>query len=375
MSHKAPSILCADPKAQYLAHADEIQAAISRVLESGWYILGKEVSAFEAEFASYIGVAHGIGVANGTDAIAVALKACGVTAGDEVITVSHSAVATVAAVEQIGATPVFCDISPVTRGLDPKHLPSLVTKKTRAIVPVHIYGHPVDIESICAFARERGIKVVEDCAQAHGAKINGKNVGSFGDIAAFSFYPTKNLGAIGDGGGIVTNSAELAQSAGILRQYGWKERYISSVAGVNTRLDELQAAILRVKLKYLESDNLKRNQIADRYDQALAGSSIKAPLRPAGITHAMHLYVAEHPKRDELKTFLGERGIQAALHYPAAIHQQPAYQGGRIRGADSLKETERLYRNIISLPMYPELEIGQQEQVIDGLKEWLTSND
>ncbi len=372
--NKTPMILCADPKAQYLAHSTEIQAAIARVLESGWYILGEEVRAFESEFASYIGVAHGIGVANGTDAIAIALKACGVSPGDEVITVSHSAVATVAAVEQIGAIPVFCDISPETRGMDPRHLATLATAKTKAIVPVHVYGQPVDIETICAFAKERGIKVIEDCAQAHGAKVHGKNVGSFGDVAAFSFYPTKNLGAIGDGGGIVTDNKEIADLAAIIRQYGWKERYISAIAGVNSRLDELQAAILRVKLRHLENDNNKRSRIAERYDQALAGTAIIAPKRVPNTVHAMHLYVVEHPKRDSLKSFLHERGVQAALHYPAAIHQQPAYSNGRIRGGDALPETERLYKNLLSLPMYPELEETQQTLIISSIKEWLSTN-
>lgn len=375
MSQKNSMILCADPKAQYLAYASEIQTAIARVLESGWYILGEEVRSFEREFASYIGVAHGIGVANGTDAIAIALRACGIECGDEVITVSHSAVATVAAIEQIGAVPVFCDICPATRGLDPKHLPKLLSSRTKGIVPVHVYGQPVDIEAICAFAKEHKLIVLEDCAQAHGAKVKGKNVGSFGDVAAFSFYPTKNLGAIGDGGGIVTSSEKIAQAAAIVRQYGWKERYISSIPGVNSRLDELQAAILRVKLKYLENDNKKRGRLADRYDHAFKGSKIKTPTRVPNTVHAMHLYVIELAERDALKAFLHERGIQAALHYPAAIHQQPAYMNGRIRGADSLPETERLYKNLLSLPLYPELEDAQQATIINAINEWLAQHD
>lgn len=367
-------ILCADPKAQYVAHAEAIDAAISRVLKSGWYILGEEVSAFEREFAQYIGVGHGIGVANGTDAIAIALRACGVQAGDEVITVSHSAVATVAAIEQIGAIPVLCDIESESRSLNPELLPALITERTRAIVPVHIYGHPANIEAIVALAKARGLKVIEDCAQAHGAAIRGRRVGSFGDAAAFSFYPTKNLGAVGDGGAVVTNDDSIAESARMLRQYGWRERYVSSVAGINTRLDEIQAAILRVKLCHLDRDNARRNSIADAYDQALSGSTLTLPHRANHFSHAMHLYVVEHPCRDDLKAHLASRNVQALIHYPLAIHQQPAYASRRLRGADTLATTEALYRRVLSLPMYPELSDAHVRQVIDAVSEWLARN-
>lgn len=366
-----PTILCADPKAQYQAHAQEIQAAISRVLESGWYILGQEVQYFEQEFANFIGVDHGIGVANGTDAIAIALRAGGINPGDEVITVSHSAVATVAAIEQIGAIPVFCDLDAQSRCMDPALLPGLISNKTRAIVPVHIYGHPADIKAICAVAKQYGLFVVEDCAQAHGASVDGQTVGSFGDIAAFSFYPTKNLGAIGDGGGIVTNNSALAERARMLRQYGWRERYMSDCTGVNSRLDEMQAAILRVKLTYLKADNKRRNQIADMYDAALADTTIKCPHRSSNFTHAMHLYVVEHPERDLLKTFLLEHGIQAAMHYPLAIHQQSAYKERELRGSAHLSVTEHLYTQILSLPMYPELTDSQVQKVIETTHAWL----
>lgn len=369
--HDKPLILCADPKAQFLAHAEEIRAAMDRVLNSGWYILGDEVRLFEQEFANFVGVAHGIGVANGTDAIAIALRACGVRPGDEVITVSHSAVATVAAIEQIGAMPVFCDIEPESRCLNPDLLPALVTERTRAIVPVHIYGHPANIEAIYAFAREKGLYVVEDCAQAHGAMINNRMVGSFGDVAAFSFYPTKNLGAIGDGGGIVTKSEEIASKAKMLRQYGWRERYVSSIAGLNSRLDEMQAAILRVKLRHLSKDNTRRNEIADMYDRAFLGSSIGLPHRSNHITHAMHLYVIEHPKRDALKEFLLQKGIQAAIHYPLAIHQQAAYSARPLKGMDRLTTTESVYARILSLPMYPELTDAEVNTVIEAVKGFL----
>ncbi len=367
-------ILCADPKAQYMSHADEIQSAIRGVLESGWYILGEEVRAFEAEFAAFVGVRHCIGVANGTDALALALRACGVAPGDEVITVSHSAVATVAAIEQIGAIPVLCDIEPESRCLNPDMLPELLTEKTRAVIPVHIFGHPANIEAICAFAKKNNLKVVEDCAQAHGARCGSRMVGSFGDVAAFSFYPTKNLGAIGDGGGIVTDNESIAENAKILRQYGWKERYVSSIAGLNSRLDELQASILRVKLKYLDTDNTRRNAIADAYDRAFLGTSLGLPHRSRGMTHAMHLYVIEHDNRDDLKQYLLSRGIQAAIHYPLAIHQQPAYSTRSIRGADKLPVTEQVYRRILSLPMYPELSDGDVERVVIEVRTWLEAN-
>jgi dTDP-4-amino-4,6-dideoxygalactose transaminase len=374
-NQSAQMILCADPKAQYVAHSEEIGKAIQGVLDSGWYILGDEVRLFESEFAGFVGVRHCIGVANGTDALALALRACGVRVGDEVITVSHSAVATVAAIEQIGATPVLCDIEPESRCLNPDLLPGLMTEKTKAVIPVHIYGHPANIEAICDFARKNNLMVVEDCAQAHGARRGNRMVGSFGNVAAFSFYPTKNLGAIGDGGGIVTDNDEIAENAKILRQYGWKERYVSSVAGLNSRLDEMQAAILRVKLRYLERDNIRRNEIADMYDREFLGTSLGLPHRSTGVTHAMHLYVVEHDSRDDLRTYLLSKGIQAAVHYPLAIQQQPAYSSRSIRGADKLPVTESVYKRIVSLPMYPELSDDDVRRVIMGVKSWLEGGE
>jgi dTDP-4-amino-4,6-dideoxygalactose transaminase len=367
---ESKDILVGNPGAQYLVYKDEINAAIKKVLESGWYILGNAVKQFEESFAQFVGVKYCIGVANGTDAVALALRAGGVKPGDEVITVSHSAVATVAAIEQIGAVPVFCDIEPVTRGLDPERLQDLISKKTKAVVPVHIYGQPTQIEKIIKIAKEFNLLVVEDCAQAHGAKVNGKTVGSFGDLAAFSFYPTKNLGAIGDGGAVVANSQEFAKNVDMLRQYGWKTRYISEIAGVNSRLDELQAAVLSVKLKYLELDNQRRRDIASIYTEALKGSTIQAPPLVDGTTHAMHLYVVETSKRDELREFLQSKGIQAALHYPQAIHQQVAYQG-RVRGGDKLQCTDALYKRILTLPLYPELTEEEVDRVTNALVKYL----
>lgn len=365
-------VAVANPKAQFLAHEAEIRAAIDRVLTGGWYILGEEVRRFEEEFASFLGVPHAVGVASGTDALALALLSVGVRPGDEVITVSHSAVATVAAVEQIGAVPVFADIDPATRCLDPERLPGLVSHATRAILPVHVYGQPAPMGRIMELASLYGLKVVEDCAQAHGAEIGGNKVGSFGDAAAFSFYPTKNLGAIGDGGAVATRNKETAADLRARREYGWQERYISFFPGLNSRLDELQAAILRAKLPHLAKDNERRREIAARYDEALRGGSLVPPARIPGTLHAMHLYVLECEERERLQEQLKERAVATARHYPAPVHLQPAYQG-RIRGGDSLQATEALYRRIVSLPMYPELTDNEVKQVADALADCTAS--
>ena len=268
-----------NPKPRFMQKKQEFLNALDSVIEKGIYILGDEVSSFEREFAEYIGVKYCVGVANGTDALAVALKGLGVKPGDEVITVSHSAVATVAAIEMTGAVPVFADIEPDTRCIDPNKIEKLISPKTKVIIPVHIYGQPAKIKEIKTIAHAHNIKVLEDCAQAHGAKVDGKMVGSFGDAAAFSFYPTKNLGAIGDGGAVVTNSAEVFEDVLALRQYGWHQRYISDISGVNSRLDELQAAFLRIKLKELEKDNARRNEIAQKYNAAIEILELKFPLK------------------------------------------------------------------------------------------------
>jgi len=365
------TIPVANPGAQFKAHEEKIRAAINEVLTSGWYILGPQVRAFEEEFAAFCGARHCIGVASGTDALVLALLATGVTPGDEVITVSHTAVATVAAIEEIGAVPVFADIHPVSRCLDPAALPALIGPRTKAIIPVHIFGQPADLPAIVKIARDHGLIVIEDCAQAHGAEIAGQRVGTFGDAATFSFYPTKNLGAIGDGGAVVTNSPELGERCRALREYGWQERYISSLRGINSRLDEIQAAILRVKLPHLAADNQRRRDIAAAYRQALEGTGVLPPAQLDGTLHAMHLFVLESEQRDALSTHLAAQGISSARHYPAPVHQQPAY-AGRIRGADSLPVTERLYRRLLSLPMFPELDDAAVARVCAGLKSWPT---
>ena len=362
-------IYFSNPKLGFVKRKAEFVQVFESVLENGNYILGNEVTAFEKEFAAYIGVNHCVGVANGTDAIAVSLKALGVNAGDEVITVSHSAVATVAAIEMIGAIPVFADIEPSTRCIDPSKIEKLISSRTKAIIPVHIYGHPARMKEILQIVQKYSIKVLEDCAQAHGAKIGNQKVGSFGDAAAFSFYPTKNLGAVGDGGAVVTNSSEVYQKALALRQYGWYKRYISDIPGINSRLDELQAAVLRLKLRELDKDNLRRNEIAERYCAGFKNLNIKTPQTLENNFHVYHLYVIEYEQRDELAKFLDSKGIGTALHYPSAIHQQPAYVG-RIRGCNDLFVTEKLYKNILTLPMYPELNDDQVDLIISSIKEF-----
>ncbi len=338
----------------YLEHKREIDAAIKRVLESGRYILGNEVRSFEEEFARYIGVGYGIGVGSGTDAITLALKACNIGPGDEVITTSHTAVATVAAIELSGATPILIDISPDTYTIDPDQIKGAITSKTRAILPVHLYGHPADMDEIVPIAEDHGLHVIEDCAQSHGALLHGKKIGSLGDIAAFSFYPTKNLGAIGDGGMVVTDEPDLAERVCLLRQYGWRERNLSAIPGQNSRLDELQAAILRVKLGYLDEENSRRQDVATLYTRDLASTDLVLPTETEDICHVYHQYVIQTPRRDLLKTYLAAHGVETLIHYPVPVHLQPAYVG-RL-GNPALPKTERICREILSLPMHPYLE-------------------
>jgi len=359
----------ANPHAQYLSHQAEIDQAIARVLEKGRYILGEEAAAFEREFADSIGVRFGVGVGSGTEALHLALRACGVKPGDEVITVAHTAVATVAAIELCGATPVLVDIDPRSFTLDPTKLEVAITLATRAVIPVHLYGQPADLEPILNIARKRRIRVIEDCAQSHGATYRGRRTGAWGDMACFSFYPTKNLGAIGDGGFVATDDPQLAENARLLREYGWRERYVSDIPGWNTRLDELQAAILRVKLRALDADNARRRRLATMYDEWLAPCPMVLPVEMPYGRHVYHLYVVQAERRDALQTFLKERGIGSLIHYPVPIHLQPAYRG-RLGDAGSLPETERAAREVLSLPMFPELTETEVHQVADTLREF-----
>jgi dTDP-4-amino-4,6-dideoxygalactose transaminase len=362
----------ADPRANFLAHRDEVLAAFERVLEDGHYILGPEVAAFEAEFAAYLGVAHGIGVASGTDALRVGLTALGVRPGDAVLTVSHTAVATVAAIEMTGATPVLVDIDESIFCMSPRSLEATIAATRgrlalKAVVPVHLYGQPADLTAICRIAAENGLLVLEDCAQAHGAAAGGRKVGTFGDAAAFSFYPTKNLGALGDGGLIVTSREDVAEEARVTREYGWRKRYISDQVGVNSRLDELQAALLRVMLRHLEADNERRRRIAGRYASGLAGSAFTLPAPIEGTRHVYHQYVIRSPRRDLLRAFLAERGVNTLVHYPVPVHLQPAYQGRIALAPGGLPVTERVCNEILSLPLHPRLTDAEVDAVCEAL--------
>jgi dTDP-4-amino-4,6-dideoxygalactose transaminase len=350
-----------DPRANYLAHKDEIDRAIGGVLERGRYILGPEVEAFEREFATYLGVGHVIGVGNGTDALRLALESAGVHPGDTVVTVSHTAVATIAAIELAGAIPLLVDIDSATFTIDCELLEDVLrTRRVSAIVPVHLYGRPADMETIVELAQRYATRVIEDCAQSHGASIGSRKTGSFGVTAAFSFYPTKNLGALGDGGAIVTNDRGIAERARLLREYGWTERYVSRIPGMNTRLDELQAAILRVKLRYLDAENARRREIAGAYSKGLG--KVRLPADHAG--HVYHQYVIRSKDRDALRAKLMAGGVGTLVHFPVPVHLQPAYV--RLEHGP-LPETESAAEEVLSLPMYPELGDAAVERVIQEL--------
>jgi dTDP-4-amino-4,6-dideoxygalactose transaminase len=349
-----------DLKAQYAALKPELDEAALRVMASGWFIQGQEHDAFEREMAAYCEVEHGIGVANGTDAIRIGLQALGVARGDEVITVANAGMPPVAAIVEAGAIPVFVDVDPGTRNLDPSKIAAAITPRTKAVLAVHLYGHPVDADAIREVIRPHGIKLLEDCAQAHGARYKGRRVGSLGDAAAFSFYPTKNLGAYGDGGCVVTNDADVADRATMLRGYGWRKRYLSESHGFNSRLDEMQAAILRVKLRHLDAANDERRRRAAVYDEALRG--VTHPPTQSWAEPVYHLYVIETDGRDALRQALGEAGIGSDIHYPLPSHLQPACANMGV-GRGALPVTEALADSILSLPMYPELPIEQVERV------------
>jgi len=367
-------ILPADPQAQYLAHKTAIDDAISRVLSHGHYILGDEVSAFEREFAQYLGMSHAVGVGSGTDALQLALRSLGIGPGHSVITVAHTAVATIAAIEMAGATPVLVDIDPISYTMSPAALAHAIAHHQggplKAVIPVHLYGHPADMSALLAIARQHSLAIIEDCAQAHGAAIGDRLVGTFGDCAAFSFYPTKNLGALGDAGALVCGNEELATRARQLRQYGWKERYISEYAGINTRLDEIQAAILRVKLPHLNDDNQRRRLIASQYNQGLADTGLTLPTVPHNYTHAYHQYTILCQDRDALASHLKSQGITPALLYPAAIHQQPAYQARRFKDQQDLSVSERICSTLLCLPIHSKLADDQVQCVIDVVRQY-----
>jgi dTDP-4-amino-4,6-dideoxygalactose transaminase len=372
MSRLAVAIPQTDPRAGYLAQRIAIDAAIARVLDGGVYVLGREVEVFEAAFADFVGVAHAIGVASGTDAIEIALRACGIGSGDLVFSVSHTAVATIAAIERAGATPVLVDVEPGTYTMAPgellRALQSPLAGRPAAVLPVHIYGQPAELSALTEIARIHGLRLIEDCAQSHGALYRGRAVGTFGDIACFSFYPTKNLGALGDGGMVVTNDPALAAALREIREYGWRERYVSARAGINSRLDPIQAAILGVKLRSLEADNARRQVAADRYDKGLTGLPLALPASRPQATHVFHQYVIRLAERDALRAALQAAGIGSGIHYPVPVHQQPAYSGRLACGPSGLGVTERAAPQILSLPIYPQISDEAVDRVIAEIR-------
>jgi dTDP-4-amino-4,6-dideoxygalactose transaminase len=323
----------------------ELERAIARVLDSGTYVLGDEVAAFEAAFAAACGAEHAVGVASGTDAITLALLALGVGEGDEVITVPNTCVPTVVGIERAGAVPVLADVDPVTYTLAPAEAERRLTPRTKAIVPVHLYGQPADVDGLAAL----GVPVVEDCAQAHGTLVGGRPAGSLGAAAAFSFYPTKNLGALGDGGAVVTSSADVAERARLLRNYGERARFEHVARGLNSRLDPLQAAVLRAKLPHLDGAVQRRRELAARYAELLDGSPLATPVEAEGGRHAYHLYVVQAEGRDAVRAALEERGMGTAVHYPTPIHRQPAYR--HLDAPGGFPVAERLCERVLSLPL------------------------
>ncbi len=367
-----PAVPQLDLAAEYAAIGDEIRAAIEKVLASQQFILGPEGAALETEIAGLCGAAYGIGVASGTDALILALRACGVSAGDEVIIPPFTFVATGSAVNAIGAKPVFADIRPDTYNIDPSDLPRRVTPKTKAIIAVHLYGLSADMDPILGFARANNLRVVEDNAQSLGATYKGRRTGSMGDAACISFYPTKNLGAYGDAGMIVTNSSEHAARLRTLRNHGQSAKYVSSEAGWNSRLDEIQAAILRVKLRYLPEWQRARQAHAAAYSKSLLGvPGIAPPLVPENFVHAFHQYTIRVEQRDALQRLLKERNIGSSVYYPVPLHLQPLYSSLGHHAGD-FPHAEHAAKEVISLPMYPQLRSDQITRVAEAVIEFVT---
>lgn len=352
-----------DLKAGYTELQPEIDAAIKRVLDSGWYILGEEVNNFEQEYASYCEAKYCTGVANGLDALHLALLALGVSAGDEVIVPSNTYIATWLAVSQCGATPVPVEPDPATYNIDPARIEAAITKRTKVILPVHLYGQPADMDQILSIARKHGLKVLEDGAQSHGARYKGKRIGAHGDVVAWSFYPGKNLGAYGDGGAITTNNAEIAERVRVLGNYGSRVKYVNDIKGCNSRLDPLQAATLRVKLRVLDQWNARRTKIANFYNTELATKGIIVPFVPEWAEPAWHLYVIQHPHRDSMQKKLSDAGIGTLIHYPIPPHLQQAYATeGYVKGR--LPIAEQMAQQLLSLPIGPHLGREQQNAVM-----------
>ena len=360
-----------DLRAQYHSIQGEIDAAVAATLERGDFILGEAVARFERDFARYCGVKHAVGVSSGTDALRLALEACGVGPGDEVITAANTYVATVEAILDLRAVPVLADVSPHTYNIDVDAVAKAITPRTKAIVPVHLYGQPADMDPILELGRDRNVKIIEDACQAHGARYKGRRAGSMGDLGCFSFYPAKNLGAYGDGGVVVTDNDEYALRIGMARNHGQREKYHHLIKGSNSRLDTLQAAILNVKLPYLDQWNASRRHAAAMYRQHLQQIGIAGPEEDRNVEHVYHLFVITVNRRDELQRYLTAQGIETGIHYPIPIHQQGVYtaagrQGGRY------PVVERLAGRILSLPFFAELSQDQVKRVVGAIAEFQT---
>jgi len=359
-----------DLQAAYLELKNEIDEAISRTLHSGWFLLGKETKSFEEGFASYSNAKHCVGVANGLDALVLALRALNVGPGDEVIVPSNTYIATWLAVSGVGAKPVPVEPCALTYNINPQLIEAAITSKTKAILPVHLYGQPAEMDPINAIAKKYSLKVLEDAAQAHGAKYKGRSVGSLGDVTGWSFYPGKNLGALSDAGAITTMDDEIADRVRVFRNYGSRVKYVNEVKGVNSRIDEIQSSVLEVKLKYLDLWNRRRSQIAEKYSQAFKGLPIITPHVPDWAEPVWHLYVIRTPQRDQLRDELSKKGIGALIHYPIPPHRQEAYRDlGYSQGTFPL--AEQLASEILSLPIGPHLRDEDQDQVIDVVTRFL----
>jgi dTDP-4-amino-4,6-dideoxygalactose transaminase len=355
-----------DLKAPYLELKQELDEAIARVVSSGWFIGGGEVDQFEAEYATYCGVAHAVGVANGLDALHLALRAMDVGPGDEVIVPSNTYIATWLAVSHCGATPVPVEPDARTFNIDPALIEAAITPRTKVILPVHLYGQPADMDPILAIARKHGLRVLEDGAQAHGARYKGQRLGAHGDAVAWSFYPGKNLGAMGDGGAVTTSDPQIADRLRVLRNYGSRVKYVNEVQGYNSRLDPLQAAILRVKLAHLDEWNARRSDIAQRYQQGLAHCGLTLPHVPEWAEPVWHLYVVQHGQRDAVQNLLADNGVGSLIHYPLPPHLQQAYStAGWGRGAFAL--AERMADQVLTLPIGPQMQPEQVDAVIAAI--------
>ncbi|PDV98060.1 DegT/DnrJ/EryC1/StrS family aminotransferase [Candidatus Chloroploca asiatica] len=358
-----------DLKAQYLSIKEEVDQAVLGVLASTQFVLGKEVAAFEELFSAYTQTSHTIGVNSGTSALHLALLAGGVGPGDEVITTPHTFIATVSAIDYARATPVFVDIDPVSFTLDPALLEAAITPRTKALLPVHLYGQPADMDPIIAIARKHNLLVIEDAAQAHGAEYKGQRVGSIGDMGCFSFYPGKNLGAYGEGGAVTTNNPEFARTLRMLRDWGAERKYYHDLKGFNYRLEGVQGAVLKVKMKYIEAWTEARRAVAARYDAQLPPRGIATPATLPDRRHVYHVYAIREPKRDQLQAFLHDHGVSTGIHYPIPVHRQRAFaELGYPEGA--FPHAEAAAREVLSLPMYPELTHIQQDVVVTGLHMW-----